>query len=83
MNKIVEIRYVGGYRLWLRFQDGYSATVDFITIIGKGVSAPLLDVEFFKQARIDNGGGIEWPNGFDCCPNFLRDYMSHSVKAAS
>ena len=83
MNKIVEIRYVGGYQFWLLFQDGYSATVDFTTIIGKGVSAPLLDVEFFKKARIDNGGGIEWPNGFDCCPNFLRDYMSHSVKAAS
>jgi hypothetical protein len=83
MNKIFEIRYEGGYQFWLRFQDGYSATFDFTTLIGKGVSAPLLDVEYFKQARIDNHGGIVWPNGFDCCPNFLRDSICHTVKAAS
>jgi len=83
MNKIVELRYDGGYKLWLRFQDGYTPTVDFAAIIGKGISARLLDVEFFKRARIDNGGGVEWPNGFDCCPNFLRDYQSQEVKAAS
>jgi len=49
----------------MKFNDGESKTVDFKNLIGKGVSKKLLDVNYFKFARIDNGGGIEWPNGFD------------------
>jgi hypothetical protein len=79
MNKVVELRYLGEHTLWLRFQDGYTTAIDFEDIIGKGISAPLLDVEFFKQARLDIGGGVEWPNGFDCCPNYLRDYRKSSL----
>ena len=26
-------------------------------------------------SKIDNGGGIEWPNGFDFCPNCLGEIV--------
>jgi hypothetical protein len=45
-------------------------------MIGKGISAALLDKEYFKQVSVDNGGGLEWPNGMDFCPNFLKDHTS-------
>jgi hypothetical protein len=66
MNKIVEIEYKGDYTIWMRFADGFAKEVDFKPIIGEGVSAPLLNPEYFRQVAIDNGGGLEWPNGFDC-----------------
>ena len=75
MNKIIEIKYIDEYKLLLRFKDGESKTINFRNLIGKGVSAALLDLNYFKLASIDNGGGIEWPNGFDFCPNYLKDYI--------
>jgi len=78
MNKIVELRYEDGYKLWMRFSDGESKIIDFGTLIGKGISSKLLDIEYFKLATIDNGGGIEWPNGFDYCPNYLREFIDEA-----
>ena len=78
MNKIIAIKISGDYTLTLQFQDGGTKTINFQPLIGKGVSAALLDKEYFKQVAIDNGGGIEWPNGFDFCPNYLKEYNSKS-----
>lgn len=75
MNKIIEIKYIDEYKLFLRFKDGEPKTINFRNLIGKGVSAALLDPNYFKLASIDNGGGIEWPNGFDFCPNYLKEYL--------
>ena len=75
MNKIIEIRYEDGYRVWIRFNDGEFKTIDFRPLIGKGISSKLLDTEYFKLAAIDNGGGIEWPNGYDFCPNYLKEFI--------
>ncbi len=75
MNKIVELRYEKEYKLWMRFNDGESKIIDFETLIGKGISNKLLDIDYFKLAAIDNGGGIEWPNGFDFCPNYLKEFV--------
>ena len=41
--------------------------------IGRGISAALLDKEYFREVAIDSAGGIVWPNGYDFCPNFLYE----------
>jgi hypothetical protein len=74
MNKIIEIKHIEDYKLWIRFNDGESKIINFKNLIGEGISSKLLDTEYFQQVKIDNGGGIEWPNGFDFCPNYLKDY---------
>jgi hypothetical protein len=78
MNKIIAIKISGDYTLTIQFKDGESRTINFQPLIGKGVSAALLDKDYFKQVTIDNGGGIEWPNGFDFCPNYLKEYIAKS-----
>lgn len=79
MNKVVEIKYLNDYKLWLKFNDGESKIIDFKNHIGKGVSTKLLEIDFFKLVTIDNGGGIEWPNGFDFCPNYLKEHMEERL----
>ncbi len=37
------------------------------------MSAPLSDKSLFERVAIEPGVGLEWPNGFDLCPNFLYD----------
>ena len=42
-------------------------------IVGRsGIFAPLEDVDFFKQARVDPEiGTLVWPNDVDFCPDVL------------
>jgi hypothetical protein len=75
MNKVIAIKIIKDYILSLQFQDGENKNIDFQPLIGKGLSALLLDKEYFKSVTIDEGGGIEWPNGIDFCPNFLKEYL--------
>ena len=78
MNKIIEVKLLGDFLLLLKFNDGESKKIDFKSLIGEGISSQLLDKEYFKLVTIDNGGGIEWPNGMDFCPNFLKEYIPAS-----
>lgn len=73
MNEVVQIKVLDGYRIWLKFNDGEEKVVDFRSYIGKGFTAELLNPEKFKQVAIEPGGGIAWDNGYDFCPNFLKE----------
>ena len=75
MNKIIYVESLGDYLLLIKFNDGETKTINFKSLIGKGISSRLLDLDYFQKVIIDNGGGIEWPNGMDFCPNFLKDYV--------
>ena len=79
MNKIISFKVQDNYNVCLQFQDGESKIVDFKPLIGKGISSLLLDIDYFNKASIDNGGGLEWPNGMDFCPNFLKEYTPDFV----
>jgi hypothetical protein len=81
MNKVIAFKVQENYRIWIQFQDGESKAIDFEPLIGKGVSAPLLDKDYFKLVSIDAGGGLEWPNGMDFCPNYLKEYSPELVSA--
>jgi len=73
METIIEVKPMDNILLWILFADNFSATINIRPYISKGISAKLLDTEYFKQVRIDDFGGITWSNGFDFCPNFLRE----------
>lgn len=71
VRKVIHIR---DYILELEFADGRRAQMDFKDrIAGRGgVFAPLQDVEFFRQVRVDTEAGtICWPNEVDLDPDAL------------
>jgi hypothetical protein len=76
MNKIILIKILENNHIWIQFRDGETKTINFLPLIGKGLSVVLLDQEYFRKATIDKGGGIEWPNGINFCPNSLKDFTS-------
>ena len=72
--RITNVTHVDGYRLELTFADGVRAELDFAErVVGRGgVFAPLEDVGFFKQVRVDPvAGTIVWPNDVDLDPDVL------------
>ena len=82
LNDVREIRYVDGYCYHIVFDDGTSGDVDFTEYLDKGpVFAPLRDLEFFKQARIE-GGTISWPNGADIAPESLYEKVEKTDQPA-
>jgi len=76
------VEHLGYYRLRLTFADGFVADVDLADKIRQStgpVFAPLRDVAYFAQVRVDDQlGTIVWPNGADLAPESLRA-RAHAV----
>ncbi len=74
MITLTEAMYVDGYRIWLKFSDGLSGTVDFTDIIRKfPASHPLADTKEFQRFYVDGWPTLAWPCGFDFSPESLYE----------
>ena len=73
LQDIVEVRPEAGHRLWLKFEDGVSGTLDVLELIPfDGVFAPLENPSFFDRVAVDAElGTVFWPNGADLDPDVL------------
>jgi hypothetical protein len=73
LQDIVEVRPLGGYRLWLRFEDGVAGELDVRDrITFDGVFQPLRDPVIFAQAFVHPElGTVVWPGGADLDPDVL------------
>ena len=70
---VVEARYIRGYTVWLRFNDGTSGEVDLSEELNGPIFEPLRDVEVFKRFTIAYHT-LAWENGADFAPEFLREH---------
>lgn len=74
MQDVVEARYVSGYTVWLRFDDGVAGDVDLSAYLEGEVFAPLQDRSYFAHLVVNpDTGTIEWPNRADFAPEFLYE----------
>jgi hypothetical protein len=73
MPEIIDIKVLDNYQIWIRFKDGIEKIINIQKFLGKGISKELLEYENFKKVSIEPGGGIAWYNGFDFCPNYLKE----------
>ena len=70
---VVEVRPLGGHRLFIRFEDGVQGALNIADFVRfDGVFEPLRDPARFAEVRVDRGlGTICWPNGADLAPDVL------------
>ncbi len=73
MNEVIDLKVLDDYQIWIRFKDGIEKIINIQKFLGKGISKELLEYENFKKVTIEPGGGIAWYNGFDFCPNYLKE----------
>jgi len=82
MNSVREYKVLNDYRIWVRFEDGFEGTVHLKPLLIKGITVELLEATTFSNVTIESGGGLAWENGFDICPNSLRELVEQKVHVA-
>ena len=69
---ISEAKYIGGYRIWLRFNTGETGEVDLEDLIFANKAAePLRDTVRFAAFHLDSWPTLVWDCGFDVAPESL------------
>lgn len=82
MNTVVKVIPQATNRLILTFADGFQAEVDLQPLLIKGIALQVASPDLFAQVATEPGGGVSWPNGFDLCPEFLRELAEKRQEAA-
>jgi hypothetical protein len=67
MIKLVEVKALPNYKLWLRYADGVAGTLDLADLVGQGVFALWNDPVEFQKAHMGPGGEIAWTDEVDIC----------------
>lgn len=83
MNKVIEIKILDNYFVWLKFEDGFSSELDLKPFLGRGIAKDLLEKDKFKTLSLEEGGGISFYNGYDFCPNYLRSLVDKKENAST
>jgi Protein of unknown function (DUF2442) len=82
--RIVEARYAGDYRVWLRFADGVEGEVDLESELWGEMFEPLKDKALFARFQLyPEHSTIYWPNDADFAPEFLYAKTRESSRGRS
>ena len=78
MVDVTEVRPLGGYRVFIKFEDGVQGEVNVAEMIKfEGVFAPLRDPARFAEVRVHPElGTLCWPDGADLDPDVLYSKIS-------
>lgn len=72
IHRVVEVRALPNFRIWVRFEDGASGQVDLVDVAGKGVFAYWDEPGAFERVFVDEESGtVAWPGGIDLAPDTL------------
>jgi len=77
LPQVVAARYVNGFVVSTRFDDGSEKHIDVSQWFKGPVFEPLKDPKVFKKFFIE-GGTLAWPNGVDIAPEAL--YAARDAK---
>ncbi|MCX8009585.1 MAG: DUF2442 domain-containing protein [Ignavibacteria bacterium] len=71
MNKIVDVRALENYKVWIKYSDGIEGIVDLSHLVGKGVFKSWNNYSEFQKVSIGNSGELKWDDKIDICADSL------------
>jgi hypothetical protein len=79
--KKVDQAHAGDFSVRLTFEDGTSGRVFLGHLFEhpRGVAADVLKKSLFEKVFVDSGA-LAWPNGYELCPDALREWMDEQRK---
>ena len=83
MEKILKVKALEKFQLYLEFADGVRGEIDLSQRLFGPMFEPLKDPELFSQVSLDEYGAVCWPNGADLAPDALyRQILKNRSKPA-
>ena len=74
--QVIEAKYRGDHRVWLKFNDGVEGEVNLSSELWGEMFQPLKDPAYFASFRLDQT--LSWPNGADFAPEFLHHLVQET-----
>lgn len=74
--EVIDARYAGDYRVWIRFRDGAEGVVDLEDDLWGEEHQALRDLDLFARFTLDAGlATLSWGNGIELDPGFLYEKL--------
>jgi hypothetical protein len=80
LPNVIHAEYRGDHKIYLGFNDGAEAVVDFSDWLDGPIFEPLKSPEYFSRFFLE-GGTVAWPNGADIAPETLHERAKSSAAA--
>ncbi len=74
MIRVVGVRPLDDYKLWVRFNNGEAKVFDFKPMLNSPAFSPLKDEKVFKSVYIDYGVTVWNEGAIDIAPEHLYEY---------
>ena len=71
MPRLIAVKPLPHYRLWLRYADGTEGEVDLSDLARQGVFIAWQDPDFFQRVRLGPHGEVQWSNDIELCADAL------------
>jgi hypothetical protein len=71
MPRLIAIKALPDYRLWLEYSDGSTGVVDLSHLKGRGVFSIWSEPGRFEAVRLGPLGEVAWSDFVDVCPDSL------------
>jgi hypothetical protein len=82
INKLVEVKPLSGFKLYVKYKDGIEGTADLSDIAGKGVFSFWNTPGTFEKVYIDLiSGAIAWNEQLDVCPDAIYEEITGKYDA--
>jgi hypothetical protein len=76
-RQVVDVRYMGDYKLWLQFDDGRKGVIDLSDDLWGDEHESLRDRDTFSNVYVDSGlATITWWNGAGFEPEYLYEKLN-------
>jgi hypothetical protein len=83
MLEVVDAKYIDGYKIHVRFNNGEEGVVDLTESLWGPVFEPLKDPVGFQRFEVSKlYHTITWENGADLAPEYIYEKMIEQARAA-
>jgi uncharacterized protein YkvS len=80
---VVNAEWVGGYKVFVEFNDGIDGTIDLREKLNsdhRQIVRDLLDIDKFKTVKVDYDT-LCWENGVDFAPEYLYEKIIAGIRS--
>jgi len=71
MIRLVEVKVLPSFKLWLRFEDGVKGEIDLSHLAGQGVFKAWEKPGVFESVRVSEEGALRWSEEIELCTDAL------------